>query len=75
MLFVEKFSPWLLFPPQDKKAFHEAVLVEILEERVVKRKYRQNPRGVKRKMSSYSLRPRGRGKTQIANADIIIVEY
>jgi hypothetical protein len=39
--------------------FHEAVLAEILEERVVSSRGRTCPRGVKRKMSSYNLRPRG----------------
>jgi hypothetical protein len=34
------------------------VLEEILEERVVSSRGRQVPRGVKRKMSNYPLRPR-----------------
>jgi hypothetical protein len=34
------------------------VLVEILEERVENRRGRRVPRGVKRKMSGYQLRPR-----------------
>jgi hypothetical protein len=34
------------------------VLQEILEERVVSSRGRQVPRGIKRKMSSYPLRPR-----------------
>jgi len=37
-------------------AFHEAVLEEILEERVVSSRQRWNPRGIKRKMSNYPLR-------------------
>ncbi len=37
---------------------HNSVLQEILEERVVLRRHRRNPRGVKRKMSSFPLRPR-----------------
>jgi len=37
-------------------AFHEAVLQEILEERVVSSRQRWNPRGIKRKMSNYPLR-------------------
>jgi ribosomal protein L14E/L6E/L27E len=48
-----------LFPPQGRKAFHKAVLAEILEERVVSSRGRQIPRGVKRKMSNFPLR-RGR---------------
>ncbi len=46
------------FPPRQKKAFHEAVRDEILEERVVSSRGRRNPRGVKRKMSHYPIRPR-----------------
>lgn len=46
-----------LFPPRAKKAFHEAVLAEILQERVVSSRGRRNPRGVKRKMSNFPLRP------------------
>ena len=40
------------------KALHQAVLDEILEERVVSSRGRQNPRGVKRKMSNYPIRIR-----------------
>ena len=47
-----------LFPPQQRKALHETILDEILDERVVSSRNRINPRGVKRKMSNYSLRPR-----------------
>src|SRR5260370_12851687 len=47
-----------LFPPQQRKAFHSAVLEEILQERVVSSRNRRNPRGVKRKMSNFPLRPR-----------------
>lgn len=53
-----------LFPPQQKKALHEAILDEILEERVVSSRNRINPRGVKRKMSNYNLRPRKRQPTR-----------
>ncbi len=45
-----------LFPPQERKAFHKAVLAEIPEERVVSSRGRQIPRGVKRKMSNFPLR-------------------
>ena len=34
------------------------MLEEILQERVVPRRGRRNPRGVKRKMSNFNLRPR-----------------
>lgn len=43
---------------------HEAILREILEERVVSSRNRINFRGVKRKMSNYSLRPRERQPTR-----------
>jgi hypothetical protein len=48
----------LHFPPQARRILHEAVLDEILEERAVSGRGRQAPRGVKRKMSNYPLRPR-----------------
>jgi hypothetical protein len=56
-----------LFPPQQKKALHEAILDEILQERVVSSRNRINPRGVKRKMSNYNLRPRKRQRTRRLN--------
>ena len=53
-----------LFPPQQRKALHEAILQEILQERVVSSRNRINFRGVKRKMSNYNLRPRKRQRTR-----------
>jgi len=53
-----------LFPPRQGKALHEAILREILEERVVSSRNRINVRGVKRKMSNYNLRPRKRQPTR-----------
>ena len=53
-----------LFPPLEKKIWHEAILDEILEERVSSSRNRVNPRGVKRKMSNYPLRPRRRQRTR-----------
>jgi hypothetical protein len=53
-----------LFPPRQKKVFHEAVLDEILQERVSSSRNRVNFRGVKRKMSNYALRPRKRQRTR-----------
>ena len=50
--------PTALFPPRQRRAFHKAVLDEILEERVVSSRNRRNSRGVKRKMSNFPLRPR-----------------
>jgi hypothetical protein len=38
--------------------------MEILEERVVSSRSRSNPRGLKRKMSSFPLRPRKRSSTK-----------
>ena len=40
--------------------FHELVLDEILEERVISSRGRRNHRGVKRKMSNYPIRLRSR---------------
>jgi hypothetical protein len=53
-----------LFPPRRKKALHEAILEEILEERAESSRTRVNFRGVKRKMSNYNLRPRKRQRTR-----------
>ncbi len=53
-----KMAVYALFPPAKKRAFHNAVLDEILEERVVSSRNRRNPRGVKRMMSNFPLRPR-----------------
>ena len=53
-----KLASAALFPPQHRRAFHNAVLDEILQERVVSSRNRRNPRGVKRKMSKFPLRPR-----------------
>jgi hypothetical protein len=47
-----------LFPPLQKRAFHKAVLDEILQKRVVSSRNHRNFRGVKRKMSNFPLRPR-----------------
>ena len=58
---------WLaspLFPPRHRKVLHEAILEEILQERVVSSRNRIDPRGVKRKMSNYNLRPRKRQPTR-----------
>ena len=56
-----------LFPPQHRKTFHDVTLDEILQERVSSSRNRINPRGVKRKMSSYPLRPRKRQPTKRIN--------
>ena len=41
-----------------REAFPQQVLDELLEERVVSSRGRRHPRGAKRKMSNYPLRPR-----------------
>ena len=43
---------------------HQAIVAEILQERVVSSRNRVNFRGVKRKMSNYNLRPRKRQRTR-----------
>jgi hypothetical protein len=53
-----KLPQFAALPPRARRALHEVVLGEILEERAVSGRGRQVPRGVKRKMSSYPLRPR-----------------
>jgi len=58
----------MLFPPEERAAFHEKVLEEILEERVVSSRNRRTPRGVKRKMSNFPVRRRG--SPLIANFDL-----
>ena len=62
-----------LFPPRKKKIFHERILDEILEQRVVSSRSRINPRGVKRKMSNYNLRPRQRQPTRRLNVALRII--
>ena len=55
--------------------FHEAVLDEILEERVVSSRHRWNPRGIKRKMSNYPLRlsqPKAAAMIAIAKTVMIL---
>ena len=49
--------------------FHESVLDEILEERVVSSRGRRNHRGVKRKMSSYPIRPRTKPVQYLKNIE------
>jgi len=69
------FLPSSPFPPHQRAAFHDSVLEEILQERVVARCHRRNPRGVKRKMSNFPLRRRGDPKPppyNIAHAIMII---
>jgi hypothetical protein len=62
-----RMARYVATPPSAKRAFHEAILLEILQERVSSSRHRSNPRGVKRKMSNYPLRPRKRGHTRRIN--------
>ncbi len=59
-----------LFPPQERKLLHQAILDEILEVPVVSSRGRSNPRAVKRKMSKYPTKHRAaacpRGKRVIS---------
>ena len=57
----------LVFPPRQLRALHEAILVEILQERAASSRNRINARGVKRKMSNYPSRPRKHQKTRRLN--------
>jgi hypothetical protein len=43
-------------PSEERRAWHEAVLDEISQERLPPRRHRRNKRGVKRKMSNFPLR-------------------
>src|SRR5215472_16082552 len=63
-LFSGGWRATALLPPRQRKAFPQAILDEILEERVVSSRNRVNPRGVKRKMSNYPLRPRKHQRTR-----------
>ncbi len=54
------WPPLQLFPPRQR----DAILDEILQERVVSSRNRVNFRGAKRKMSNYNLRPRKRQRTR-----------
>ena len=54
-------------------AFHERVLLELLDEPVVSSRSRRNPRGVKRKMSNYPLRKRDQPTNLRLEPVIVIV--
>ena len=52
--------PCLLFPPlEERPAYYQAILMEMLEELVKRRHGRRIHRGVKRKMGRYPIRKRG----------------
>jgi len=52
---------------------HERVLEEILQERVASSRGRRNPRGVKRKMSNFPLRPRGTPPLPPLQVSVVVV--
>ena len=54
---------WRRFPPQAWPRAHQAILHELRAERVSSSRGRAVPRGVKRKMSNFPLRPRRRQRT------------
>ena len=54
-----------------RKALHETILDEILEERVSSSRGRRNPRGVKQKMSNYPIRD----QSSPCNKRLDVTEY
>jgi hypothetical protein len=51
---------WTSARPAPAARLHQQLLTDLLAERLASRRFRQNPRGVKRKMSKYLLKtPRG----------------
>ena len=64
-----KLPRFVAVPPRHRKAFHEAVLEEILEERVVSSRGRRNPRAVKRKMSGFPVRRNQPNSPSIQNIE------
>ena len=70
---VENCRPSFLFPPQHKTAFHDSVLEEILEERVVSSRGRSNPRAVKKKMSTFPVRSRVKVAAKRQKPTVIIL--
>ena len=58
-----KMTRFASLPPRKRSAFHERVLLEILDELAVSSRSRCNPRAVKRKMSNWPVRKRGSAGT------------
>ena len=56
--FVEDSLALSPFPPQRRTAFHEAVLDELAQDRVVSSRGRRNPRAVKKSVGKYPIRAR-----------------
>ena len=70
----EKWRGLRLSPPRDLPAFHESVLLELLDERVSPRRSRSNHRGIKRQVSHWPKVKREKGKTQYALGTIVIAK-
>ena len=51
------------------------MLDEILEERVASSRGRRNPRGVKRKMSNFPLRPRGAPPLPRMQVRVVVIAF
>lgn len=51
--------PLALFPPRDRSTWIYSILNEIASRKVVTSRGKRNPRGVRKKMSSYPIRDRG----------------
>jgi hypothetical protein len=64
---VQRTCPATLLSRSARKAFHEMVLQENSAGARQFSRNRINPRGVKRKMSNYNLRPRKRSRTRRVN--------
>ena len=67
-----KLPAFNAIPPAQRKAFHEAVIKELLSERVAERCGRAPMRGVKRKMSRWPLRRARAESDKSVSADRVI---
>ena len=56
-------------------AFHDSVIEEILEERVISSRGRCNPRAVKRKMSTFPVRSRVKVPAKKQKPIVIMLNY
>ncbi|MBM3098615.1 hypothetical protein JRX38_11455 [Gluconobacter cerinus] len=54
--------------------FHTVVLAELLQKRPTPRSGRPNPRGVKRKMSDYPIRPKAQSPSSRIDIAIYIIK-
>ena len=65
---------WQPFPPQDWPRAHQAIVAELRAEVVQSSRGRVVPRGVKRKMSKFPLRPRRRHRTTRRNYRVRVLK-